>query len=1011
MTGWRRLTAGDVVRPVQLSLEGFACFAVRQEVDFRGLTLFAISGATGAGKSSLLDALVFALYGRVPRLGHVHKDIITLGRDRMAVCLEFEAQGRTWRVSRTARRARAGDAVLEDVTGPEAPRTVASGADAVGEHIGALLGLPCEAFLQAVLLPQGEFARFLGSSGRERRAILRDLVGVGQFEAMRQAAERRRAAAAAPAVQLQARLEGDLGGATPETAAAAAARVTALAGQVAAASAEVEQLQAAHEGLARARAAFEVLCAARATLRAAAEDAAAVLEAGRRLEGAARAEPCRGVLEADQRAAGACAAAEADLVTTEAELRALRAESARAEDALADVERDAQALPGLRARVAALDSLRGFLAARDRAWERLFGLRRERAAAQDALREAEAAQERAGLAATRAHAALETEQRALDPGDDPAAERERLDPLRGVVAELARTSGALAAAEGAREDARARHEQEAAQCQRAEEAARAGERAADEARTARDHLRAHAAAAALRATLVPGAACPVCGAAVGALRDADAAEPGDGAARAAEARCAEAVGRSDTLQQEAGLRRASLAAAGALLEERQQTVERTRAAVEALRARLEGRRPQEVEEAWAALEERVHRRAVARERVQAATRAHQDAAHARARADQEVEHVRERRDALARSEEDARAEHARATAEVARVTTRDDVEAERAEVAVRLEALAARERAAHEAAHRAAAVEQQAASRARTLAERVDLVRREAADARAAAEQAALRAGLASAHDALQALVSPETRQALEVRVRQHAEGLAVASARQADAVARGAREVSSDAVDQAARAVDAARARLQELLVQQGRAEAEAREAASRAARAGALHGELATARAEASVHAVLAEDLRSDRFQAYVLRETFEALVAGASLRLGTLTGRYGLALEDDEFLVVDHDHAGERRPASTLSGGETFLASLALALELSQQVQRARGATALDSLFIDEGFGTLDPEMLDQATQALEALQSSGRMVGVVSHLPEMCARLPARLHVERTADGARVTREVD
>ncbi|MEO8360176.1 MAG: SbcC/MukB-like Walker B domain-containing protein [Vicinamibacteria bacterium] len=140
--------------------------------------------------------------------------------------------------------------------------------------------------------------------------------------------------------------------------------------------------------------------------------------------------------------------------------------------------------------------------------------------------------------------------------------------------------------------------------------------------------------------------------------------------------------------------------------------------------------------------------------------------------------------------------------------------------------------------------------------------------------------------------------------------------------------------------------------------------------------------------VHGQLAGDLRSDKFQAYVLEEAFTDLVNGASTRLLSLTAeRYALMFEDDNILVVDNDNAGERRISDTLSGGETFLTSLSLALELSDQVQRAAGAVNLDSLFIDEGFGTLDPDTLALVSETIQSLQAGGRMVGIITHIPEL------------------------
>ncbi|TAJ20111.1 MAG: SMC family ATPase, partial [Dehalococcoidia bacterium] len=96
-------------------------------------------------------------------------------------------------------------------------------------------------------------------------------------------------------------------------------------------------------------------------------------------------------------------------------------------------------------------------------------------------------------------------------------------------------------------------------------------------------------------------------------------------------------------------------------------------------------------------------------------------------------------------------------------------------------------------------------------------------------------------------------------------------------------------------------------------------------------------------------------------------------------------------------------------TLSGGETFLASLALALSLSEhlpEISGTGGAVSLESLFLDEGFGSLDAESLDLAVQGLEALVDGNRMVGVISHVEELSERLPSRIHVEKGADSSRI-----
>ena len=108
----------------------------------------------------------------------------------------------------------------------------------------------------------------------------------------------------------------------------------------------------------------------------------------------------------------------------------------------------------------------------------------------------------------------------------------------------------------------------------------------------------------------------------------------------------------------------------------------------------------------------------------------------------------------------------------------------------------------------------------------------------------------------------------------------------------------------------------------------------------------------------------------------------------------------------LLARDSWTGQDRETSTLSGGETFLASLALALGLADVVQAEAGGTRIEALFVDEGFGTLDEDTLDEVMDVLDGLREGGRVVGLVSHVAELRARIPAQVHVRKTRRGSDV-----
>lgn len=162
-----------------------------------------------------------------------------------------------------------------------------------------------------------------------------------------------------------------------------------------------------------------------------------------------------------------------------------------------------------------------------------------------------------------------------------------------------------------------------------------------------------------------------------------------------------------------------------------------------------------------------------------------------------------------------------------------------------------------------------------------------------------------------------------------------------------------------------------------------------------------------------VLSQDLRSNRFPAYVLEEALKTLVEDASAQFDMLSsGRYTFSILNREIYVNDSWNSSQTRMAKTLSGGETFIASLSLALALAERIYQlghnSGGSAILESLFLDEGFGSLDEESLDIVVKALSNLQDTGRTIGIISHLPILNNYLPARLVVHKDREGSTVTR---
>ncbi|UCN14643.1 AAA family ATPase [Cellulomonas iranensis] len=1054
-----------------LTVQAIGPFAGRHTVDVDALAasgLFLLEGPTGAGKSTLIDAVVFALYGKVAgadasderlRSAYATDDVESV------VDLVFEVPSGVYRVRRTpayqrAKRRGTGTTTAQasvkawrlpadaDVAGaPDALEGVGellgTRLDEVGAELQRVVGLDRTQFVQTVVLPQGEFARFLRATGEERRVLLQKIFGTQVYEQMQQRLAALRAESArtveAARTALGHAVEHLLGACGLDADEQAAARalldeavvgspvgarvadaVTATTGGLTSSAADVaaradvaraawQSARTAHDeerrlaGLVARRAALH---AERALLADAADQHA---DDVRRLGLARAAATVRPLLTGWR---DACTAHEGALKALVATADVAPAALLRVGD-VADVTTllaattgttpDGPAAAGTAsdgpaAGTAGTSAAPGPDADAERvldAWR--THLRTARTdAAEDAAALRRTVETEAGLVARRrtvrdlaavlddlrAEAAAATEWLAQRPAARAAVEQQR-DAARAAAAGAEAVATALAAARALAADvtALAAARRELTEAEAAVRAAADDALAAVQAESALRSARVAGLAGELAATLVPGDACPVCG----AVEHPAPASVGADHVTADRVSAAEAVrAAAERVVAEAGAHRAGLAERVAGLAARTGT----------------------------------HDAASVAGLVQDAERRVADATAAAARATALDAGLRDH-DAATRDRETLRDEVLAQvrTAELRLETERDTLARAEAEV---LEA-----RGDHPTVAARHAALEALAQRADDLLGALDAERAAAADARRRrdeADRAVAEHGFAD-HDAAHAAwCPPDVLADLERRVLAHSAAAArvAAALAEPDLVALPER-VELD-VAAAERAERTARAALDELDGRARVAAARATAAADAAARvrtaADALDAAVAAA-APVTRMANLAAGTGSDNAHAlslatYVLGRRFEDVVAAANDRLAVMSdGRYELVRSDEKedvrtrttglsMRVVDHRTERARDPR-TLSGGETFYVSLCLALGMADVVTAEAGGVELGTLFVDEGFGALDPHVLDQVLAELGRLRSGGRVVGVVSHVEALKQAVADRIEIRPTPEG--------
>ncbi|WP_306590179.1 SMC family ATPase [Geothrix sp. 21YS21S-4] len=1003
------------MKPLKLTLEAFGPYATRQELDFAdlcGQAFFLIHGPTGAGKTSLLDGISYALYGETSGGLRETRDLrshFAPAEVATRVVFEFALGDRRYRVERAPEqqvpkqkgegtKKQAYVAHLWELKAGEEMPLATEKPTAVDAQVAQLLGFKASQFRQVVLLPQGRFQEFMLAGSAERQAILQTLFQTGRYARITEALAEEEKTLREALRTVQAESRQLLAQAGVEAAAD-------LPGLLRTGAERVEILEAEQTEAGTALAAADAALAegTRAAERLA-EQAAARSETDR-LRGLARIMDARRVELDRARRCGAVQPALARLEESLARVEALQAEEARLAEAS---EARAQELARAEATLAEAEQHEVRREELRRTIERLRDLEPKLEALEQARTEArEAALER-----TRLEDLAGWQKRRLDTS------RQELSRQRGLLQDVRTEASQLPGREGLlvlvrqRRSQREDYDRAAEAVDRATaalETAREAQTAAQQAlQAARERHRALVArrlaaqASRLARDLQPGQPCPVCGSSAHphpALTAADL--PDDQEVRDSEDLLDAAETAAARAQDASASRHAALA-----------TVQSRRADL----AQRLGEHAETGLETLAAIEAR-HREDLDRSRTAEAglARAEQrlaDAESARNLAEVQLSETNQRLSELLVQEAGAKARmQFLEDAVLQELRVPGALSTKRREAEDALEASEAQLRTAREAREPARAAASQAAADLKAHGARREAAQTDSWNAQGAFDEALAAAHFHSRTDFDLAQRSAEVMEELAASLDAHTGELAAAADRlaRAEALAEGLAVPDLPALHAAK---DGAQGRFSAAGEGLGRAQSEQaalvrlEEALTRLeVRREAQEGRH---RATASL-AKVAKGEEGERvsFERYVQGAILDEVLVSASGRLLRMSKqRYALrrAAASTDLrkagglqLEITDSHTGRARAVSSLSGGEGFQASLALALGLSDVVQRHAGGIRLDTVFIDEGFGSLDPEALDLALRTLEDLNQGGRLVGLISHLEEVKARISARLEV--------------
>ncbi|MCT7949973.1 SMC family ATPase [Ancylothrix sp. C2] len=1019
------------MRPIELNLEGFTSFRQEIKINFTDLDLFAITGATGAGKSSLLDAMTYALYGTTTRTGKQISDFVSQGANNLKVQLHFSVANNQYRITRRC-RLRTGtpeNKVLLETWQNNNWENLGTSITAVQKTLEEIIGMDFDTFTRVIVLPQGKFDEFLKGDTAKRREILRQLAGFEIFERMRKQAgemtklfKQEREMVERQLMEIDAPAPLEIEEKSTQLAAYQQQLPTLNQAVVTAQKTldEEENLLTQLSRLIQLKKDLENLNANNSEI--------AVLQA--RLEKLIAANNLQADWALVREARSSFETAETGVKNATISLNIARANLNTEQQQLEKVRKENEVLaPQLKAREEALAGAKIYEEQRAQYGKEVINAEktlreksRQLESAQTELTTAENKVKVAHRQVSEATASLEQ----YKAGGERLKSLEKIAPLliqlQEIDSQVKNEQNQLIKANKDKEAGAQNYQQLQlklrdleASLQQAREALEAGEKANAEAAKL-NH------AAALRVQLQAGDLCPVCGGIHPEnerLPELPASSVLDLVPVRAQLNTAQKAFQN--CQIETTKAESTLEALKSLSQQLSQNLTATQQRLNAVQLEINTILG---EENWLPLTLKQELQS-----LQTSDKAYRDTQQQLEKASTQLQVAQQAlqysQETLAKIQTEyqqslAELEHRQqqlksCEAKLFEITNNQPyqtllqtLQQDKQKLATQLKEA----ENAYQSAHNQAILMEERAKQATGNLEQ--------ATAKIQQLEAGWQAKLTSVNFTEETFIFAvedikkqaewerliqqhrEAKIKLETKITDLTETIGEEKAKQTSLAElnqriqqhKTAKRNAEEQVQQTQKQIAEITAFLQ--IAQQKQQQTER-----------LIEQQTSLQEREETYH-TLAQNLKSNEFQAYILEHLEDELVKRATILLEELTEqRYALKTQEGEYWVQDNWNGGELRRVRTLSGGETFATSLSMALALSEKL--AQGSQ-LGSLFLDEGFGTLDAETLESVTQILESLRQQSRLIGVITHIRPLAERLPAQIKVNKTPQGSHIKIEV-